>query len=84
MNLRYDHGLGKGGTLIYLGCALWQCSAREVLQKLEDMPAWKVPVYALSSVSDSPTGFRIISVLPLTDERLLAYAESRRIDRSIL
>lgn len=84
LNLWYDHGLGKGGTLIDLGCELWQCSPKEVLEKLQEMPVWKAPVSLPTQATNPPPGIQIISAVPLWDPRLLAYAESRRIDPAIL
>jgi len=36
MNLWYDHGLGKGGTLIDFGILYYRCSIKELLERLGD------------------------------------------------
>ena len=35
-NLWYDHGIGKGGTLVDFGILYYRCSVKEFLAKLED------------------------------------------------
>ena len=33
LNLWFDHGLGKGGTLVDLACLIYRCSVKEALEK---------------------------------------------------
>ncbi|PQA53408.1 toprim domain-containing protein [Siphonobacter curvatus] len=84
LNLWYDHGLGKGGTIIDLGCLLWKCSPRDVLEKLAEGADWpeRIPVSAKAYVKRP--GLVIQCVGELSDARLLAYAQSRMIAPAML
>ena len=35
-NVWYDHGMGKGGTLVDFGILYYRCSVKEFLQKMEE------------------------------------------------
>lgn len=80
----YDHGEGRGGTIIDFGMAYFGCEIPELLQKMEK---YKTAHLALPhQIAHRPTAIgsdeRRIVVLgqgPLADSLLIGYLENRRI-----
>jgi hypothetical protein len=83
-NLWYDHGLGKGGTLIDFGILFHRCSVGEFLERLareSSSPfSFHPPVSIGEEQQEMPANkVEILSVEPLSDKRLLDYVLERKI-----
>lgn len=81
-NTWYDFGLGKGGTVVDLVSAMYNCDIAETLQKLEALslnPNLSFPPQKISPESDTPA-IKILSLREkITDPGLLEYLHSRNI-----
>jgi hypothetical protein len=87
-NIWYDHGIGKGGTLIDFGLLFHRCSIRELPcvffgreQRLPSFSPSQPP--ALDTPGESPASIQLLRVGALSDSRLLCYAASRKISLAI-
>jgi hypothetical protein len=85
LNCWYDHGLGKGGSLIDFGIMFHHCSVRELLAKLKNLsfhphlPAAQIP----HSHAGEKSLLRIQSVNPISSPWLKAYLNERKIPSEI-
>ncbi|RZK27177.1 MAG: DNA primase [Flavobacterium sp.] len=86
LNCWYDHGLGKGGSLIDFGILFHHCSVRELLEKLTNfsfhphLPAAQIP----RSNADEKSQLRIQSVNPIISSPWLkTYLDERKIPLDI-
>ncbi|MDJ1503557.1 toprim domain-containing protein [Xanthocytophaga agilis] len=85
LNCWYDHGIGKGGTIIDFGMLYYQCSITEFLQKMNaglvlSDPVNLVPKLVRESFSREPTSESKLTILqeaPLTSISLIRYLQSR-------
>lgn len=88
LNLWYDHGIGKGGTLIDFGILYFNCSVGELLLRLSaDLP---VPASMQQPSSLAPLEkaeekgkIRIISATGITSRSLKQYLAARKIDETL-
>lgn len=77
--LWYDFGLGDGGDIIKLGCQLFNCTVKELLEKLDNQnfsfcqPIFteSLPVKAISEVNE------ILEIKPISHGSLIQYIKSR-------
>lgn len=93
MNVWYDHGLGKGGTLVDFGKLYYKCSVKEFLDRLEGQkgmalsfhpPAVKSsPADEKKKNSDQQNKIVVLSTGEITDIGLLRYLKSRQISSSV-
>ncbi len=83
LNLWYDHGLGKGGDLIDLGCLVFNCDIKELLTRLagEDL-AFSFQQQAKPQM-EKDQGISIVKATFLQDPILIKYLQSRSIPKSI-
>ena len=44
LNVWYDHGLGTGGNIIDLGILYHNCSFKEVMEKLQEIFSFHLPI----------------------------------------
>ncbi len=90
-NVWYDHGLGKGGTLIDFGKLYYQCTVKELLLRLENE---KGNIVFLHPPKNTMAGERketvshagkiaIVSASEITDPTLRNYLHSRKIPLAI-
>jgi len=83
LNRWYDHGIGKGGKLVDLGIALFDCSVAEFLQKLTAPVSFhKAPQLPFSELETTPA-ITITEVNPIRSPALFAYLRSRKISIEI-
>ena len=78
-NLWYDHGVGKGGTILDLGVEIHQCTLRGFISKLElanfnSRSVRKLPTVAADNKLD------VVSTYPIKEPQLIEYLKSRGID----
>jgi hypothetical protein len=96
-NIWYDHGLGKGGTLVDFATEYYSCNVSEALQKISSFQEQK----SLKNIADKPpshllennsftkiemreTAIKIIAAKkPITDLLLCSYLRQRKIDKSV-
>lgn len=83
LNLWYDHGLGKGGDLINLGCLVLNCDTKEFLARLDreslDFSLQQQP----GMQDDRQQGIVIEKTSFLHDPVLVHYLQARSIPKSI-
>ncbi|MEO5783193.1 MAG: toprim domain-containing protein, partial [Ginsengibacter sp.] len=96
-NVWYDHGLGKGGSLVDFATEYYRCNVNEALQKLSSFHpqnivkniALRSPVHSLkinsfAELETRETAIKIIAAKkPITDSNLCSYLRQRKIDKSI-
>jgi len=96
-NVWYDHGLGKGGSLVDFATEYYRCNVSETQQKLVSFQEQKnilknivlrPPVHPQNILLDDKdageTAIKIIAAShPLKDPSLCRYLEQRRIDKNI-
>ncbi len=87
-NVWYDHGEGRGGTIIDFGMAYFGCEIPELLQKMEEYIAARLVLP--QQINHPPTVIgsdeRRILVLrqrPIADSLLIGYLGSRRISLEV-
>jgi hypothetical protein len=87
-NIWYDHGLGKGGTLVDFGKLYYRCSVKQLLARLSDTNALNVsfhpPALSFAGEKKDPTinengKIKIISDKEVTHKALKDYLQSRQI-----
>ncbi|WP_413999146.1 toprim domain-containing protein [Flavobacterium sp. W1B] len=84
LNLWFDHGLGKGGTLIDFGILYHSCTVSEFLQKLYSNFSLQQPTILPSNKSISTESkIKILGDFPITSPSLLRYLEERKIHLEI-
>jgi hypothetical protein len=96
-NAWYDHGLGKGGTLVDFATEYYQCNVSEALEKISLFHeqniikniAARPPFHSLENnlfteAETRETAIKIIAAKkPITDLLLCSYLRQRKIDKSI-
>ncbi|WP_276500978.1 CHC2 zinc finger domain-containing protein [Terrimonas pollutisoli] len=91
MNVWYDHGIGKGGTLVDFGKLFYRCSVKELLSRLEDEKAIIVSFHPLGyqpagekkKLSNEAGKIHVLSSREITDPILREYLNNRRIPLAI-
>jgi hypothetical protein len=86
LNLRYDHGLGRGGNVIDLVIELRRVSVREALAILEaGSPGTPSAARPLSPAFNTPASapMEVLSVEAVTHQALIQYLEGRVINVAI-
>lgn len=90
INRWYDHGIGRGGTLVDFGMEYYHCSLREFLDRLtRDLPTLSFHSSILKECSDplltdsgdahQRTGIKLLDILGLHSFNLLLYLSNRAI-----
>ena len=96
-NAWYDHGIGKGGSLVDFATEYYRCNVSEALQKIVSFQeqknlskniAVRPPVHLQNILSDDKdageTAIKIIAARqPIKDPSLGRYLEQRKIDKNI-
>ncbi|MEI9943942.1 MAG: toprim domain-containing protein [Chitinophagaceae bacterium] len=83
INCWYDHGSGRGGTIIDFGTLYHNCSVSEFLKKL-DLPFHQQKITIVSSVKKpDESKIELISETELSSLSLQRYLAQRRIDINI-
>jgi DNA primase len=85
LNVWYDHGIGKGGSLVDFGVKYFECSVTDFLEKLNeaDFSVSKHIINLHDNDEKPEIKLQIISVKPLTSKNLIRYLERRGIDLRI-
>lgn len=78
-NVWYDHGLGKGGTIIDFGTLYYHCTVSELLQKLKSGNEVISSFHPLEQRSIAANKIQILSSTEITDPTLRNYLHSRKI-----
>jgi hypothetical protein len=79
LNCWYDHGLGKGGSIIDFGIEFYGCSVGEFLQKLNGDFSFHQPVFEQVETPEKESKITILQSFKLTSIPLLRYLEQRRV-----
>ena len=79
LNCWYDHGLGRGGSIIDFGIEFYGCSVGEFLQKLNGDFSFHQPFFQQSERPEKERKITILQTFKLTSVPLLRYLEQRRI-----
>lgn len=80
LNRWYDHGLGKGGSLIDFGIEYHHCTISELLDKLSGRSSFQKSVILHPIIANKPEqGIKILESVPLTTFALLNYLMQRHI-----
>lgn len=80
LNCWYDHGIGKGGTIIDFGVLYFNCSIGDFLQKLSGNFSLQQPTIQQPECTNEPEHkIKILKETTLTSPVLLRYLEHRRI-----
>src|SRR5215204_4078292 len=88
LNLWYDHGIGKGGSLIDFGILYFNCPIGELLNRLTGhLPAsrsFHLPLHTSSPGPREQEGkIRIVSAGSITHDTLKRYLATRKIDEEL-
>jgi CHC2 zinc finger len=92
LNLWYDHGIGKGGTLVDFGVQYHKCSVKVFLKRIAHENGLIIPFQPQlfnSAATEKKTlqeqagKIKILSNELITDTRLLRYLYERQIPREI-
>lgn len=87
LNLWYDHGIGKGGTLIDFGILYFRCSVGELLRRLSadrSVPTALHPQLPTILKPHHEEGkIKIVSTGQITAPSLLRYLSERKIDPAL-
>lgn len=83
LNLWYDHGLGKGGDLIDLGCLLFNCTTKDLLTRLAGEQLGFSFQQQQEPQKKKEPGIVIERTSFLQDPALISYLQSRSIPKSI-
>ena len=85
LNVWYDHGIGKGGTIIDFCCLYFNCSVKDALEKLAGNLSFHQPVFhpqnAVKKEEESP--LKILGVQPIKSFALFRYLHSRNVPLKI-
>lgn len=79
LNRWYDHGIGKGGKLVDLGIALFECRVAEFLEKLTASVSFQKPPQLPFGQVETTPAITITEVKPIQSPALFAYLRSRKI-----
>ncbi|SDC96590.1 CHC2 zinc finger domain-containing protein [Niabella drilacis] len=88
-NLWYDHGLGKGGSIIDFCLQYHGCNIHEALNKLQGFlsfhrgQAQAFPLFSATPSPDEKKKIRIVATGPIQSPALISYLEQRKIPLSI-
>ena len=86
-NLWYDHGMGKGGNLVDFGVRYFNCSVKELLQKLVSQQSpnfsFHPPLSAVEKKDAEAGKILILDNRSLASKPLLEYLEKRKIPVAI-
>ncbi len=80
LNIWYDYGISKGGTIIDLGILLLNCSIEELLQTITDINFSSVQPIDKNFI---PQSIKIIEIKSLASPELFAYIRSREVKKEI-
>ncbi|MBK7289130.1 MAG: toprim domain-containing protein [Chitinophagaceae bacterium] len=80
-NIWYDHGLGKGGTLIDFGTQYHDCSVRELLKRMHGNLSFHQP--PVQPLAREESLVKIISERNLVSLSLLRYIKQRRVAEEV-
>ena len=90
LNLWYDHGLGKGGTMIDFGILYYRCSIKELLDRLGDEKelnfSFQQPQKLIAAEKKEPKHEGKISIIDtreIRDPSLRSYLHKREIPLAI-
>jgi hypothetical protein len=88
LNVWYDHGIGKGGNLIDFGLLYFNCSIRDLLDRLSQHPlspalSFHPPSLAVEKKDRSDGKVLILESRSLSDKSLLTYLDRRAIPLNI-
>ncbi len=83
LNRWYDHGLGKGGSLVDFGILFYQCDVSGLLQKLNTGISFHQPIHTPSERPVKESRITILQDFEITAKSLLHYLEQRKIDTDI-
>jgi hypothetical protein len=85
LNLWYDHGMGKGGTLIDFGLLYFNCSLGELLTRLSSglYSSSFYPPLASPPLKREGDKIQVVSATDITSPSLTQYLADRRIDESL-
>jgi len=91
LNLWYDHGTGKGGTLVDFGIAYFNCTIKDLLIRLKESQALSVsfqPQVSMPAVEKKNGGntdskIKIISAKEIINPGLIHYLHQRKIPVSV-
>lgn len=79
-NWWYDHGLGKGGSLVDFGIEYFHCTTGELLEKLSSSLSFHQPVRQSIGIADEPESrIKVVGNFALSSFGLLRYLAERRI-----
>lgn len=87
--LWYDHGIGKGGSIIDLCMLYHSCGISEALTRLQDFlsfhrsPVQNLTVPVCAPFLDKEKKIRVISTSPIVSPALISYLEQRKIPLGI-
>jgi 5S rRNA maturation endonuclease (ribonuclease M5) len=79
-NLWFDHGVGKGGTILDLGVEIHGCSIRTFINRLVEGNFIALPQQKF--IPEKP-GLQILSIDEIKDPELIKYLESRGIEADL-
>jgi len=82
LNVWYDHGIGKGGTIIDLGINLYNCSISDLLVRLSNNDfSFHQPIITNNSKNNSSnnSNLEIIEIKKISNHNLLNYIRERKI-----
>jgi hypothetical protein len=80
LNVWFDHGTGKGGTIIDFCCQYFDCSVKDVLEKLQHNSFFHQPILRPKYVpAEEISPLQVLRVGPLKSFTLLRYLHSRNI-----
>lgn len=85
LNVWYDHGIGKGGSLVDFGIAFFKIPVKDLLTKLQsDIPLHSIPQRSSSPIqTNQEPKIKIISERSLTSNFLMHYLQQRRIGKQV-
>jgi DNA primase len=91
LNIWYDHGTGKGGTLVDFGIVYFNCSVKELLSKLRDEIGMNVsfqahrflPAVEEKVITENSSKIKIIGANEISNPGLINYLNQRCIPLSI-
>lgn len=81
LNVWFDHGTGKGGTIVDFGILYHNCTVKELLEKLGGTLSSHRP--AIKTIVPEASPIQVISERPLSSLPLLRYVRERRISDAV-
>lgn len=85
LNVWYEHGIGKGETIIDFCCLYFNCSVKDALEKLAGNFSFHQPVYQPQNLPQKKeeNPLKILRVQPIKSFALLCYLHSRNVTLEI-